>query len=96
MLNIKIKNCTLGYYFGVFIQLASKMPAVLLDRKEQKCLFLMEKKICLEMLFNYFVQVKNNYLLLWTLFLDKTGKRMYSNYAYFKQLCQSSLCQESN
>ena len=31
-------NFTLSYYFGVFIQLASKMPVVSLDRKEQNCL----------------------------------------------------------
>lgn len=35
----KVKNSfTLSYYFGVFIQLASKMPVVSLDRKEQNCL----------------------------------------------------------
>lgn len=35
----KVKNSfTLSYYFGVFIQLTSKMPVVSLDVKEQKCL----------------------------------------------------------
>lgn len=34
----KVKNSfTLSYYFGVFIQLTSKMPVVSLDRKKQNC-----------------------------------------------------------